>query len=130
MSPLAGAPTPRLGAPSIERPHLAWWLAILGGLAATAALALSDAAYAWFAEHVTRGIPRPAIAAIFGWACWLHVRKGLRAVQLAERAGLHETSLAWGWQTFWLGFASLRLLERRIARTARAVETQPEVPRA
>jgi hypothetical protein len=37
-------------------------------------------------------------------------------VQLAERLGLSRSALAWGWQTFALGFASLRLLERRAER--------------
>ena len=106
----------------VDAPHWAWWVAILAGMGATGALAISDACFGWFAAHVTGAIPQWAIGALFAWACWLHVKKGLRAVQLAERAGLRETSLAWGWQTFLLGFASLRLLERRIA-------GQPSEPR-
>jgi len=113
----------------VERPHLAWWVAILGGMTLTGALAISDSAYGWFAAHVTALLPRWAIVAIFVWACWLHVRKGLRAVQLAERAGLHATALGWGWQTFLLGFASLGLLEQRIARRATAARER-EVARA
>jgi hypothetical protein len=108
----------------VERPHWAWWLAILAGMAITGALAISATCYGWFAANVAGWLPRPLIGAIFVWACWLHVKKGLRAVQLAERAGLHESALAWGWQTFLLGFASLRLLERRIA------AKPPEAPRA
>jgi hypothetical protein len=110
---------------SIDRPHWAWWLAILSGMTLTGALAISDSAHAWFAAHVTSLLPQPLIGALFAWACWLHVRKALRAVQIAERAGLRETALAWGWQTFLLGFASLGLLEQRIARrtlAARASE--------
>ena len=56
------------------------------------------------------------------WAAALHVYKGFVAVRMAERAGLHETSLAWGWQTFALGFASLSLLEKRLARTRKDAE--------
>jgi hypothetical protein len=108
----------------VERPHWLWWIAILSGMAATGVLALSGGAYAWWSAHVTPWLPRGAIAAIFVWACLLHVWKGMRAVRLAERAGYRETSLAWGWQTLLLGFASLRLLERRVARRAR------EAPRA
>jgi hypothetical protein len=113
----------------VERPHWAWWLSILAGMAATGALALSATCYAWFAAHVAGWLPRWVIVAIFVWACWLHVKKGLRAVQLAERAGLHSTSLAWGWQTLLLGFASLALLEQRIARR-KAASATPEPPRA
>jgi hypothetical protein len=116
---------------SVDRPHWAWWLAILGGMTLTGALAISDSAHAWFAAHVTALLPQPLIGAVFAWACWLHVRKGLRAVQIAERAGLRETALGWGWQTFLLGFASLGLLEARVAkRAAEARERASAAPRA
>ena len=116
---------------SIDRPHWAWWLAILSGMTLTGALAISDSAYGWFAAHVTSWLPQPLIGAVFAWACWLHVSKGLRAVQIAERAGLRETALGWGWQTFLLGFASLGLLEARVAkRAAEAHERASAAPRA
>jgi hypothetical protein len=47
----------------------------------------------------------------------------MKAVRMAERAGLHQTSMAWGWQTLLLGFPSLGLLERRIERAT----AKPEV---
>ena len=37
---------------------------------------------------------------------------------MAERAGLRETAMGWGWQTLLLGFPSLDLLEQRIAERA------------
>jgi hypothetical protein len=40
----------------------------------------------------------------------------MKAVRIAERAGLQRTSLAWGWQTLLLGFPSLDLLEKRVER--------------
>ncbi len=99
----------------VERPHWGWWVSILAGMGLTGVLATSSSAFVWWSENVTDLLPRPLIAVVFAWACWLHVAKGLRAVRIAERAGLHETSLAWGWQTFLLGFASLGLLEKRVA---------------
>jgi 3beta-hydroxy-delta5-steroid dehydrogenase/steroid delta-isomerase len=110
----------------VDRPHWAWWAAILAGMTLTGALAISASAYGWFAAHATALLPRSAIVAIFVWACWLHVKKGLRAVQLAERAGLHATALGWGWQTFLLGFASLGLLEKRIASREAAAREREE----
>ena len=101
---------------TVERPHWAWWVAILGGMGLLGVLTLSDGAHAWWSEHVTSGTPRLLLAPVFVWAVLLHVAKGQRAVRLAEQAGLNATSLAWGWQTFLLGFASLGLLEKRIAR--------------
>jgi 3beta-hydroxy-delta5-steroid dehydrogenase/steroid delta-isomerase len=101
---------------SVERPHWAWWIAILGGLTLLGVLTLSPAAHGWWSANVTSWTPRWLLAPIFVWAVLLHVYKGMKAVRLAEQAGLHQTSLGWGWQTFLLGFASLGLLEKRIAR--------------
>jgi len=47
------------------------------------------------------------------------LHKGLKAGRLAERAGLHDTSIAWGWQTLLLGFPSMNLLLPRIERATR-----------
>ena len=101
---------------AVERPHWSQWLAILGGMGALGVLALSPAAHRAFEAALGPWAPRPLLAAVLAWALGLHVWKALRAVQLAERLGLRRTALAWGWQTFALGFASLRLLERRAER--------------
>ena len=101
---------------AVERPHWATWVAILGGMGGLGLLALSPSAHAAWEAAVGPWTPRPLLLAIFAWAVGLHVWKGLRAVQLAERVGLRRTALAWGWQTFALGFPSLRLLERRAER--------------
>jgi 4-hydroxybenzoate polyprenyltransferase len=78
-------------------------------------LALSPAAHAAWQATIGPFPSRPLLLGMLTWAVALHVWKGMRAVQLAERLGLHRTAMAWGWQTFALGFASLRLLERRAA---------------
>jgi 3beta-hydroxy-delta5-steroid dehydrogenase/steroid delta-isomerase len=104
----------------VERPHWGWWVAILGGMGALALLALSPGAHAVFASWLGAFTPpRPLLVGVLAWAVGLHVWKALRAVQLAERLGLSRTALGWGWQTFALGFASLRLLERRAAEAQR-----------
>lgn len=100
----------------VDRPHWAWWLAIPFGMALLAVLAFDAGAHAWWAAHVTSWTPRWLLQPIFVWAALLHVYKGMKAVRLAERAGLHASSMGWGWQTFLLGFASLGLLEKRIER--------------
>lgn len=100
--------------PTVDRPHLGWWLGILGGMTLLGVLTLSPTAHAAWAAKVTTWTPRWLLAGIFVWACLLHVYKGMKAVRMAEQAGLHETSTGWGWQTFALGFASMRLLRRRI----------------
>jgi deazaflavin-dependent oxidoreductase (nitroreductase family) len=102
---------------SVDRPHWGWWCAILGGMGLLGALALSPAAHALWSGSVTSRTPRWLLQSVFTWAVLVHVYKGMKAVRMAERAGLQESSMGWGWQTFALGFASLSLLERRIERS-------------
>jgi 3beta-hydroxy-delta5-steroid dehydrogenase/steroid delta-isomerase len=98
---------------TLERPHWGYWIAIPAGMGLLGALALSPAAHAAWQAAIGPCPPRPLLLGVLAWAALLHVWKALRAVQLAERLGLRRTALAWGWQTLLLGFASLRLLERR-----------------
>jgi len=101
---------------SVERPHGGWWTAIPFGMGLLGVLAFNADAHALWSGAVTTWTPRWLLQGVFAWAVALHVYKGMKAVRLAERAGLHETSMGWGWQTFALGFASLSLLEKRIDR--------------
>ncbi len=101
---------------TVERPHWGWWALIPSGLGLLGVLALSPSAHAAWQGWVGPWTPRPLLLGVFAWAVGLHVWKALRAVQLAEKLGLSRSALAWGWQTFALGFASLRLLERRAER--------------
>lgn len=103
--------------PRVRRPHWAWWLAILPGLALTFALAFSPAAYAAAAAHV------PLFAKLFSptlllvialGAIALHVGEGAFAYAKAKKAGL-PTAAGWGLQTLTLGYPSLRLLLRELS---------------
>lgn len=99
---------------TVDRPHWGWWASILGGMTLLGVLTLSPSAHAAWQSQVTTWTPRWLLGGIFVGACLLHVYKGLKAVRMAEQAGLHQTSMGWGWQTLALGFASLRLLRKRI----------------
>ncbi len=101
---------------TVDRPAWYWWVAIPLGLTVLGVLTLSPGAHALWSASVTGWTPRWLLAGVFVWGILLHVYKGMKAVRLAEQAGFHRTSMAWGWQTFLLGFASLGLLEKRIAR--------------
>lgn len=103
----------------VERPHIGWWLSIIGGLGLTAALALSDGAFVWWSESVTTALSRDLLRGIFYVAAFLHVFEGSYAFLLAKKLGL-ASAPGWGLQTFILGFPSLRLLLRRRAATASA----------
>jgi 3beta-hydroxy-delta5-steroid dehydrogenase/steroid delta-isomerase len=104
---------------SVDRPHWAWWISIPFGMGLLALLAFSPEAHAAWSAQVTSLTPRWLLQGIFVWAALVHVYKGMKAVRMAERAGLRATSLAWGWQTFLLGFPSLGRLQQRIAKRER-----------
>lgn len=99
----------------VERPHVGWWISIIGGLGLTAALALSDGAFAWWSATVTTALSRELIRGIFYGAAFLHVFEASYAFSVAKKLGL-ASAPGWGLQTFILGFPSLRLLlKRRVA---------------
>lgn len=98
--------------PRVVRPHLAWWLAIFGGLGLTFALALSQTAYDAFTSVVPL-FSRAVVRAIAVGALAAHVGEGLYAYARAKTAKL-PTAAGWGWQTLMLGYPSLRLLLREL----------------
>ena len=110
------APAGRTRGDRVERPHLGWWVAILGGLGLTAVLAFHPGAYALWYRYVTTRLSRGILAAIFVCAYLVHLGEALYAGALARRAGFHASArAAWMLQTFLLGFPSLRRLRARLA---------------
>lgn len=105
-------------ADAVERPHAAWWVSILGGLALLGLLAYHDGAYAWWSSTVTAAIPQGGLHVVFVAAWLAHVGEGLYALGLARRAGLRASAPGWFVQTFVLGYPSLMLLRRRCAGVA------------
>lgn len=101
---------------TVERPAWYWWLLIPFGMGLLAAMSFVPDVYSWWESHLTPMVPRWVLAMVFVWAVLTHVWKGMKAVKMAERAGLHSVSMGWGWQTLLLGFASLAKLEARIHR--------------
>lgn len=98
-----------------ERHAWYWWLLIPLGMGLTALLALSAGVHNWWSANLTTWTPRWLLGGIFVWAALVHTRKGITAMRLARQAGLEPEAFGWGWQTFLLGFASLGLLEKKIA---------------
>ncbi len=95
----------------IERPHIGWWVAILGGLAFNAVVGFDAGAYAWWCAHVTTALSQPLVRNIFIAAVAAHIAEATYAARLAQRAG--DSVPGWFVQTLLLGFPSLRLLRRR-----------------
>lgn len=100
-----------MGAP--ERPHVGWWVAILGGLGALAVVAFDRGAYAWWSANVTAALSPAVLRGVFATALLLHLGEALYAHRLAGHLGDDEAAAGWFWQTLALGFPSLRLLRRR-----------------
>jgi hypothetical protein len=101
----------------IERPHIGWWVAILGGLGLNAAVAFDAGVYAWWCAHVTTVLPQGVVRAIFIAAVVTHVAEAAYAARLAQRSGLGDSAGGWFVQTLLLGFPSLRLLRRQALAT-------------
>jgi hypothetical protein len=98
---------------SVESPHVAWWVAIVGGLTLLALQGFSAPFYAWWVENV-HGLPRQPVLAWFFLACIpLHLGEALFCYRLSNRLGTREASLGWALQTFVIGFPSTRLLLKR-----------------
>jgi 3beta-hydroxy-delta5-steroid dehydrogenase/steroid delta-isomerase len=103
----------------VDRPRFAWWASILVGMIALGLVAHHPPTWAFWSQHVIGVIPHWVYQVGLWVAVLTQVHKGLKAVRLAERAGLHDTSTAWGWQTLLLGSPSMNLLLPRIERTTR-----------
>jgi hypothetical protein len=110
---------------AVERPPVALWIAIVGGLGLSALVGLSDSAYALWCSHVTSALPQRLIRDIFLGAVVVHAGEAAYAWRLARGAGL-KTAAAWTLQTFLIGFPSLGRLRKLIA----AQQPMPTLPRA
>ena len=100
----------------VDRPHLGWWIAVLGGMGFLALLAIQPDAYAVWCVRVTAGLSQELLRGILVAAIVTHLAEAVYALRLAQHAGRAETAAGWFLQTLMLGYPSLRLLRRQIAR--------------
>lgn len=100
---------------AVERPPLASWIAILGGLGLNALIGFDDAAYTAWCNSITTALPQELIRNIFLGAVVVHVGEAIYAWRMATAAGLRSAQ-GWALQTFLLGFPSLGRLRKVIAR--------------
>jgi hypothetical protein len=97
----------------VDRPALGWWVAILGGLGLLGVLGMHAGAYAVWARYVTGLFSQTQLFRIFVLSYVIHLGEALWARRLARRSGLHASANGWAFQTFLIGFPSLRLLRAR-----------------
>lgn len=98
----------------VQRPHPGWWLSVLGGIGLLALLTLQPQAYEFFAQHVTSLLSQGFLRALLFLAVVVHMLEASYALMLAKQAGFNRTARGWCFQTFLLGYPSLRLLWRRV----------------
>jgi hypothetical protein len=102
----------------VERPHFAWWVAILGGLTVLCLQGFSSSFYAWWIEHVNPLPAQSTLAWIFLACIPIHAGEAVYCWKLSNRLGTPNLSLGWALQTFIIGFPSTLLLMKRDRRGA------------
>ena len=107
----------------VDRPHLVWWIVIVGGLSILAWQGFSAPFYAWWVAHVNPLPAQSTMAWIFLACIPLHIGEAIYCWRLSNRLGTPEASMGWALQTLVIGFPSTRLLMKR-ARPAASVATQ------
>jgi hypothetical protein len=97
----------------VERPHLLWWVAIVGGLTVLALQGFSSSFYEWWIAHVNVLPAQSTMAWIFLACIPIHLGEALFCWRLSNRIGSRGASAGWALQTFFIGFPSTWLLIKR-----------------
>jgi hypothetical protein len=105
----------------VDRPHLVWWIVIVGGLSILAGQGFSDSFYAWWVAHVNPLPAQSTMAWIFLVCIPIHIGEAIYCWRLSNRLGTPGASMGWALQTLIIGFPSTRLLMKRARPTANAV---------
>lgn len=97
----------------VKRPHIGWWISVLMGMTILAILAFHTDFYTFFTSHIN--IPSQlALQWLTFAAVSTHAAEAFYSLRLAKKAGLKSTCKGWCFQTFLLGYPSLRLLRKRV----------------
>jgi hypothetical protein len=106
-------------ADALERPHVVWWILVIGGLTLLGLQSFSAPFYAWWVMHVNP-LPGPLVMRWIFLACIpIHVYEALYVRRTADKLGMRRSKTAWMVQTFFLGYPSTHLFRKR-ARIARS----------
>ncbi len=98
---------------TLQRPHWGWWAAVLGGILVLGILSFHSGAYQLWSRHITTVVPQLWMKWVFWSATLIHVAEAFYAYKLCEMMQISgPVRNAWVFQTFLLGFPSLRLLRR------------------
>jgi len=105
----------------VERPHLLWWVAIVGGLTILGLQGFSSSFYGWWIANVNALPAQSTMAWIFLLCIPIHVGEALYCWRLSNRLGTPGASAGWALQTFVIGFPSTWLLMKRARPAASAL---------
>jgi hypothetical protein len=97
----------------IDRPHILWWIAIVGGLTILALQGFSAPFYAWWTTAVNPLPGQTVMMWLFLGIIPIHIAEAVFCYRLASRLGMPQHALGWAVQTFVIGFPSTRLLMKR-----------------
>jgi hypothetical protein len=109
----------------VERPHVLFWIAIVGGLTILALQGFSDSFYTWWVAHVNALPAQSTMAWIFLACIPIHVGEAIYCWRLSNRLGTPGASAEWALQTFVIGFPSTLLLLKRARLRASALAGAP-----
>jgi 3beta-hydroxy-delta5-steroid dehydrogenase/steroid delta-isomerase len=98
----------------VKRPHIGWWISILGGMTTLGIVAFNESAHHFFSTYILSGIPMAYFQMIFYTAVLIHIVEAIYSLRLTRLHHLKDVSIGWFFQTLLLGFASLRLLLKEI----------------
>ena len=111
----------------VERPHILWWVSIVGGLTILGLQGFNSAFYAWWVAHLNALPAQGTMAWIFLSLVPIHVGEAIYCWRLSNRLGTPDASTQWALQTFVIGFPSTWLLMKR-ARGPSAVTSTTASP--
>ena len=97
----------------VARPHLFWWVTIVGGLTILGLQGFSSSFYGWWIANVNALPAQSTMAWIFLLCIPIHVGEAAYCWRLSNRLGTPGASAGWALQTFVIGFPSTWLLMKR-----------------
>lgn len=108
------------GFPRVQRPHVVWCVAVLSGMALLALCALGPTPLPGMLEHVRSFSilifqSQQGLQILFEAAVMVHAGEATYAYVVASDCD-QKNALGWTFQTFLLGYPSLRLLLKRRAK--------------
>ena len=100
--------------PPIDRPSLLWRAFVLLGFGTLKALSLSDVAWAWWEDNVTRSLSRRTVRSIWVGAVAVHGAEAVVANRRARQTGLDHVG-SWTFTTLLYGFPVLKRIRTSAA---------------